>query len=160
MTCMYMYIHVHAHVYTLAFFGSFPVSVSIRCRSLSCMYHVHVLMRDEKERSKQGQINNKANQHSTPKAVTFPKKNESPRVGVEPTTLYTLDRALYHVLYTVYTCKLFLMTTVYTCTVVQHVWATDLPTYPEQCLPLLCVHVYHVLPQLRPLTIYTTNQIL
>ena len=33
--------------------------------------YVHVLMRDEKEeRSKQGQTNNKAKQHSTPKAVT------------------------------------------------------------------------------------------
>ena len=34
-------------------------------------------MRDERwkeERSKQGQANNKAKQHSTPKAVTFPKK--------------------------------------------------------------------------------------
>ena len=53
------------------------------------------------ERSKQGQTNNKAKQHSTPKAVTklcclgwdsnpkavtFPKKNELPRVGFEPTT--------------------------------------------------------------------------
>ena len=38
---------------------------------------IHVVMRDEKEgRSKQGQTNNKAKQHSTPKAVTFPKKNE------------------------------------------------------------------------------------
>ena len=41
---------------------------------------VRVLMRDErkKEASKQGQTNNKANfkQHSMPKAVTFPKKNE------------------------------------------------------------------------------------
>ena len=46
------------------------------------------------ERSKQGQTNNKAKQHITPKAVTFPKKNELPRVGLEPTTLYTLDRAL------------------------------------------------------------------
>ena len=54
-------------------------------------------MRDEKEeRSKQGQTNNKAKKHSTPKAVTFPKKNELPQVGLEPTTLYTLDRALYH----------------------------------------------------------------
>ena len=52
---------------------------------------VHVLVRDEKEeRSKQGQTNNKAKQHSTPKAVTFPKKNKLPRV--EPTTLYALDR--------------------------------------------------------------------
>ena len=45
------------------------------------------------ERSKQGQTN-KAKQHSTPKAVTFPNKNELPQVGLEPTTLYTLDRAL------------------------------------------------------------------
>ena len=47
-------------------------------------------MRDEKEeRSKQGQTNNKAKQHSTPKAVTFPKKNELPRVGhVHVCTIY------------------------------------------------------------------------
>ena len=51
------------------------------------------------ERSKQGQTNNKAEQHSTPKAVTFPKKNELPRVGLEPTTLYTLDRELYQLSY-------------------------------------------------------------
>ena len=42
---------------------------------------IHVLMRRKEERSKQGQTNNKAKQHSTPKAVTFPKKNELPRVG-------------------------------------------------------------------------------
>ena len=48
-------------------------------------------MRRKKERSKQGQTNNKAKQHSTPKAVICPKKNELPRVGLEPTTLYTLD---------------------------------------------------------------------
>ena len=47
-------------------------------------------MRRKKERSKQGQTN-KAKQHSTPKAVTFPRKNELPQVGLEPTTLYTLD---------------------------------------------------------------------
>ena len=46
-------------------------------------------MRRKEESSKQGQTNNKAKQHSTPKAVTFPKKNEMPRVGLEPTTLYT-----------------------------------------------------------------------
>ena len=41
---------------------------------------MHVLMRDEKEeRSKQGQTNNKAKQYSTPKAFTFPKRNEQPR---------------------------------------------------------------------------------
>ena len=55
-------------------------------------------MRRKKERSKQGQTN-KAKQHSTPKAVTFPRKNELPRVGLEPTTLHTLDRALYQLSY-------------------------------------------------------------
>ena len=38
-------------------------------------------MRRKEEKSKQGQTN-KAKQHSTPKAVTFPKKNELPRVHV------------------------------------------------------------------------------
>ena len=59
---------------------------------------IHVLMRDERrkeERSKQDQTNNKAKQYSTPKAVTFPKKNELPQVGLEPTTLYTLDLYMY-----------------------------------------------------------------
>ena len=53
--------------------------------------HTHVLMRGERrkeERSKQDQTNDKAKQRSTPKAVTFPKKNELPQVGLEPTTLY------------------------------------------------------------------------
>ena len=53
--------------------------------------HIHVLMRDEKEeRSKQGQTNNKetATQHT--------QGSELPRVGLETTTVYTLDRALYH----------------------------------------------------------------
>ena len=50
-------------------------------------------MRDEKEASKVKQTN-KAKQHSTPKAVTFPRKNELPRVGLELTTLYTPDRGL------------------------------------------------------------------
>ena len=54
-------------------------------------------MRDEKEERKKQATNNKAKQHSTPKAVTFPKKNELPRVGLEPTTLYTLDKAFYHI---------------------------------------------------------------
>ena len=36
--------------------------------------------RRKDERSKQGQTNNKAKQHSTPKAITFPNKNELPRV--------------------------------------------------------------------------------
>ena len=41
-------------------------------------------MKRKEERSKQGQTNNKAKQHSTPKAVTFPKKNELPRVERNP----------------------------------------------------------------------------
>ena len=34
-------------------------------------------------------------QHNTPKAATFPKKNELPWVGFKPTTLRNLDRTLY-----------------------------------------------------------------
>ena len=56
-------------------------------------------MRRKEERSKQGQTNNKAKQYSTPKVVTSPKKNELPRVGLEPIALYTLDRALYLYMY-------------------------------------------------------------
>ena len=41
-------------------------------------------MKRKEERSKQGQTNNKAKHHSTPTAVTFPKKNELPRVHVVP----------------------------------------------------------------------------
>ena len=56
--------------------------------------YIHVReMRRKEERSKQGQTNNKAKQHSTPKVVTFPEKNALPRVGLEPTTLYILDGA-------------------------------------------------------------------
>ena len=47
------------------------------CVRYTIQAYIHALMRDEKVgRSKQGQTNNKAKQHSTPKAVTFPKKNE------------------------------------------------------------------------------------
>ena len=67
-TCVYA---AHVHVYNYA--------------------HVHVLMRHEKEgRKKEAskvKQTNKAKQHSTTKAVTFPKKNELPRVGLEPATL-------------------------------------------------------------------------
>ena len=52
-------------------------------------------MRDEKEVKQ----TIKAKQHSTPKAVTFPSENELPQVGLEPTALYTLDRALYQLSY-------------------------------------------------------------
>ena len=53
-------------------------------------------MRDEKEERKKQDQTNKAKQHSTPKAGTFPRKNEL------PTTLYTLDRALYQLSYRIY----------------------------------------------------------
>ena len=60
-------------------------------------------MRDEegkkKEASKVKQTIRQSNTASTPKAVTFPKKNELPQVGLQPTTLYTLDRALMYVKY-------------------------------------------------------------
>ena len=50
LTALHVYIHVHVHV-------------NERCRR-------------KEERSKQSQTNNKAKQHNTPKAVTFPKKKE------------------------------------------------------------------------------------
>ena len=52
-------------------------------------------MRRKEERSKKGQTDNKAKQHSKPKVITFPKKNELPRVGLKPTTLYALDSTTY-----------------------------------------------------------------
>ena len=78
-------------LFDLACFFFHPCHLSFKTCIVYC---VHVLMRDEKEeRKKQARSNkqtNKAKQHSIPKAVTFPKKNELPQVGLEPTTLYTL----------------------------------------------------------------------
>ena len=68
------------------------------CMLERCIIHVHVReVQKEGKKCKQGHTNNKAKQHST---STFPKKNSLTlsRVGFEPTTLHTLDRALYHVL--------------------------------------------------------------
>ena len=43
---------------------------------------------------------NKATQYNTtqqhPRQLFFPKKNELPQVGFEPTTLCSLDRVLFH----------------------------------------------------------------
>ena len=67
--------------------------------------HVHVFnercegRKKEASKVKQARSNKQGKAHSTPKAVTFPGKNELPRVGLEPTTLYTLDRALYQLSY-------------------------------------------------------------
>ena len=69
------------------------VSLIIVLRVFSCTVN-----RRKKEASKVKQTD-KAKQHSTPKAVTFLRKNELPRVGLEPTTLYTLDRVLYQLSY-------------------------------------------------------------
>ena len=41
-----------------------------------------------KKEGRKKQASKIAKQHNTPKAVTFPKKNELPRVRLEPTTLY------------------------------------------------------------------------
>ena len=53
--------------------------------------------------ARSNKTNNKAKQHSIPrgisKAFTFPKKNELHGVGFKPTTLYTLDKALYQLSY-------------------------------------------------------------
>ena len=55
-------------------------------------YSVEIHVKEMKKERRKKQTNYKAKLHSTPKAVTFPKKNELPRVGIEPTTFYTLDR--------------------------------------------------------------------
>ena len=64
----------------------------IRFQHPAGIHMIHVREMKKEGRSKHCQTNIKARQHSTPKAVTFPNKNELPRVGFEPTTLYTLDR--------------------------------------------------------------------
>ena len=60
------------------------------------MYMFQWGMRRKEKISKVKQTTRQSNAAHTPKAVTFPKKNELPRVGLEPTILCTLDRALYH----------------------------------------------------------------
>ena len=56
-------------------------------------------MRDE--RKKQARSNKQTRQSNTahPRQSPFLRKNELPYVGLEPTTLYTLDRALYQLSY-------------------------------------------------------------
>ena len=80
----YMYIHVcskctyiHVHVHYL------------------CVHViVHVLMRDEKEGIKKQARSNKQQGKAT-QHTQGSQKNELPRVGLEPTTLYTLDMYVY-----------------------------------------------------------------
>ena len=81
--------HSNVHMYTSCSNLGHIVYMSDR---IYVHIYVHVLVRDERrkeERSKQGQTNKqgKVTQHTH-----FPKKNELPRVGLEPMTLYTLDR--------------------------------------------------------------------
>ena len=54
--------------------------IPINRNSHKCTF-INILCRRKDKRSKQGQTNNKAKQHSTPKAVSFPKKKELPCVG-------------------------------------------------------------------------------
>ena len=62
-------------------------------------------MRDEKEESKQGQTN-KAKQHSTPKAVTFPRKNELPGWDSNPRHSILLYMNISSNINYMYTCML------------------------------------------------------
>ena len=66
---------------------------AIECESTvyTCFNEMREGRKKEASKVKQTRQSN-----STPKVVTFPKKNELPQVGLESTTLYTLDRALYH----------------------------------------------------------------
>ena len=66
--------------------------------AISLHTNVHVNERSRRI-SKQGHVHNKAKQPRTPKAVIISKKKEPPRLGIEPTTLYTLDRELYQLSY-------------------------------------------------------------
>ena len=92
---MCMYIHVQccfALFVCLTLLASFFLLISHLKTCTICVFTctirvcIHVLMKDEKEgRKKEARSNKqqffKAKQHSTPKAVTLPKKNELPRMG-------------------------------------------------------------------------------
>ena len=88
-TCMYnihcMYVQYPLHVYTCMYNIHYMYVLHVCTISTACMYNIHCMYvqyplhmynytcfneRRKKERSKQGQTNNKAKQHSTPKAVT------------------------------------------------------------------------------------------
>ena len=72
-TLAYMYMYVH-YIYSCIYMYVIGWLYSTCTTAYNCMFG-----RKEK-RSKQSQTNNKTKQHSTPKAVTFPKKNELPQV--------------------------------------------------------------------------------
>ena len=102
---------------------------------------MHVREMKKEGRKKQARSNQS---NSIPKAVTFPKKNELPRVGFEPTTLHTLDRALYQLSYQGNSAGwvkiLYLIVNMLT---VMHMWESVLPcTCGNQC-----IYMYSVLPR-------------
>ena len=58
---------------------------------------MYMLMRDAEGRKKQARSNKQhGKQHST---STFQKKDDLPRMGLKPTPLHSLDRALYQLCY-------------------------------------------------------------
>ena len=61
--------------------------------------YVHVLMRDKKEERKKQARSNKQTRQSNTAHPRQSQKNELPRVGLKPKTLYNLDRALYQLSY-------------------------------------------------------------
>ena len=122
-------------------------------------------MRDEKEeRKKQARSNKQTRQSNTahPRQSLFLyRKNELPQVGLEPTTLYTLDRALYQLSYrgsSVSTCTCIHVDTVrvhiHVCTLYMMVITDETisavecyhPTRKEErtFFQFLCFHVHHV----------------
>ena len=80
------------------FFPLINMYIYMQCTCIY-MFLMYTLMRDEKGRKKETSklYKQQTKQHSTPKAITFPKKNELPLVGFEPTTLHTLDAQHVHI---------------------------------------------------------------
>ena len=57
---------------------------------------MHALMRDEKEGASKVKQTTRQSNTAHPRQSLFLRKVSCLGVGLEPTTLYTLDRALYH----------------------------------------------------------------
>ena len=123
-------------------------------------------MRRKEERSKQGQTNNKAKQHNTPKAVTFPKINELPRVGlymfaaVYSATctctgiyIYTQEQHVYSMYNNTHRSNMYT-----TCTAI-HTGATCIQhVYNSMSYCILCDFVYHgFLPSSSLINIYNVH---
>ena len=107
-----------------------------------CVYDIcfNERCRRKEERSKQDQTNNKAKQHSTPKAVTFPKKNELLRVGLEPTTLCTGLGLISTFIYAIYIYT-YIVTIIAPVFLYQVLSATALYI---TCVTTCCLHHVHV----------------